>query len=65
MHQLSTLIAVALKVQQTQNSKNLEKRYKNDKQTPRLHPTRYGEEPSSKIPDDIVTRPVYGIAGIN
>ena len=65
MHQQSTLIAVALKVQQTQNSKNLEKRYKNYKRTPRLHPTRYGEEPSPKIPDDIVTRPVYGIAGIN
>ena len=24
-----------------------------------------GEEPNPKIPDDIVTRPVYGIAGIN
>ena len=38
MHQQSTLIAVALKVQQNQNSKNLEKRYKNYKRTPRLHP---------------------------
>jgi hypothetical protein len=65
MHQQSTLIAVALKVQQIQNSKNLEKRYKNYKGTPRLHPTRYGEEPSPKIPNHIVTHPIFGIAGNN
>jgi hypothetical protein len=44
MHQQSLLIAVALRVQQTQNSKNLEKRYQNYKRTPRIKPIRYGEE---------------------
>ena len=55
MQKQSTLIAVALKVQRTQNFKNLEERFLNYKRTPRLHSTRYEEEPCPKIPDDIVT----------
>jgi hypothetical protein len=55
VHQQSTLIAVALRVQQQHNSHNLEKRYKNYKRIPNVKPTRFGDESFPRMVDDNVT----------
>ena len=52
---------MALNVEQRQNSKHLEKRYKN--YNPTLTPNTVREEPIQKIPHDIITNAISRITG--